>query len=113
MNLYYILLIQVEILPISQILQFYIFIESINKLLITGYKLNYQLNFSQLGGEVENGNSAYFPKKAIIVYSKNALVAYNHCIVCTRIIQPLCSGLTLPAPDHREPGSPPRKTDTC
>jgi hypothetical protein len=47
----------------------YIFIESINKLLITGYKLNYQLNFSQLGGEVENGNSAYFPKKAIIVLS--------------------------------------------
>jgi hypothetical protein len=46
-----------------------LFIESINKLLITQFQLNYQLNFSQLGGEVENGNSSYFPKKAIIVLS--------------------------------------------
>jgi hypothetical protein len=44
-------------------------IESINKLLITKFQLNYQLNFSQLGGEVKNGNSSYFPKKAILVLS--------------------------------------------
>jgi hypothetical protein len=46
-----------------------LFINAINKLLIDSKNLNFQLNFSQLGGEVENGNSCYFPKKAIIVLS--------------------------------------------
>lgn len=46
-----------------------IFIESIDKLLITAYNLNYQLNFSQLGGEVVKGDSCYYPKEAIIVLS--------------------------------------------
>jgi hypothetical protein len=46
-----------------------ILIDSVNKLLISQYELNYQLNFIQLGGEVKNGNSSYFPKNAIMVLS--------------------------------------------
>jgi len=44
-------------------------IYSIDILLSLNYDLIYQLNFSQLGGQVENGISSYFPKKAISVLS--------------------------------------------
>lgn len=44
-------------------------IQSININLKKKLKLNYQLNIDQLGCQVEKGNSAYFPKKAIFVVS--------------------------------------------
>ena len=43
---------------------FEIYINSIQKLLILNYNLSFQYNFTQLGGDVINGNSCYFPKKA-------------------------------------------------
>jgi hypothetical protein len=42
-------------------------VNSIDIYLEKGYLLNYQLNFTQLGGEVVNGNSSYYPKNAIMV----------------------------------------------
>ncbi len=45
---------------------FDIIITSINKLLKLKYNLVFQYNFTQLGGQVENGNSAYYPKSASI-----------------------------------------------
>jgi len=44
-------------------------IASVNTLISLNYNLVYQLNFSQLGGQVENGVSSYFPKTAISVLS--------------------------------------------
>ena len=43
-----------------------IIIYSINKLLEKKYNLTYQYNFTQLGGEVKNGNSCYYPKKYLL-----------------------------------------------
>ena len=42
-------------------------INSINNLLTSQTNIFFQINLSQLGGEVNNGNSAYFPKNAIYV----------------------------------------------
>lgn len=44
-------------------------VHSIDIYLKKGFQLNYQLNFTQLGGEVVNGHSSYFPKNAIMVLS--------------------------------------------
>jgi hypothetical protein len=44
-------------------------VNSITIYLEKGYSFNYQLNFTQLGGEVVNGNSSYYPKNAIMVLS--------------------------------------------
>lgn len=46
-----------------------ILVNSINTYLRYGFNLNYQLNFSQLGGAVQNNNSCYYPKNAIMVLS--------------------------------------------
>jgi hypothetical protein len=44
-------------------------VNSINFYLKKGYEFQYQLNFTQLGGEVTKGRSSYFPKGAIMVLS--------------------------------------------
>jgi hypothetical protein len=44
-------------------------VNSINYNLEKKLKLNYQLNINQLSGQVEKGNSAYFPKKAKFIIS--------------------------------------------
>ena len=46
-----------------------IIINSFEKQIQNNYKLKYELNFTQLGGEVENSTGCYFPKKAISVLS--------------------------------------------
>lgn len=54
--------------PINQI-AINTLVESIDYYLTKGYKINYQINFSQLGGAVKKGDSSYFPKDAIMVLS--------------------------------------------
>lgn len=44
-----------------------VMINSIEKNLKTKLDLSYQINLTQVGGEVINGDSAYFPKNAIII----------------------------------------------
>lgn len=44
-------------------------VDSIDYFLVKNYNMNYQLNFSQLGGVVVDGNSSYFPKTAIMALS--------------------------------------------
>ena len=44
-------------------------VNSINFYVKKGYEFQYQLNFTQLGGEVVEGRSSYFPKSAIMVLS--------------------------------------------
>jgi hypothetical protein len=42
-------------------------ISSIDEIIKENLNIKYQINFSQLGGEVINGTSCYFPKEAIAV----------------------------------------------
>ena len=42
-------------------------IDSVEAQIKNGYNIVYDLSFSQMGGEVENGNSAYYPKDATFV----------------------------------------------
>jgi hypothetical protein len=44
-------------------------VDSIDYFLVKKYNMSYQLNFSQLGGLVLEGNSSYFPKSAIMALS--------------------------------------------
>ena len=44
-----------------------IIIDSFETQIKNNYKMSYELNFQQLGGQVNNGNGCYFPKKAITV----------------------------------------------
>lgn len=44
-------------------------VNSINFNLEKKFKLNYQININQLGGQVEKGESAYYPKKANFILS--------------------------------------------
>ena len=46
-----------------------VIINSFEKQIENNYKLKYELNFTQLGGEVENATGCYFPKKAITILS--------------------------------------------
>jgi hypothetical protein len=44
-----------------------IIVDSFETQIANNYKMSFELNFQQLGGQVNNGDSCYFPKKAITV----------------------------------------------
>jgi len=54
--------------PIKQV-GLLLLIESVETQLNNGYNILYELTFSQMGGEIKNGNSSYYPKDAISVLS--------------------------------------------